>query len=1111
MDSSVKITITQEEHKAILREMANGNDFETLSTVLMRAVRSVGRYELEENGNMQLFQEARIPCVEALRQESREKFEKNHEVFRTPESLSEWLVSSAHDFFESYLEKKVEEKAVEDLLQQLSGYKAQFSSSKNKPSENSENSVDKEKETGEKGVRYLEQLVQFTNNLQKDLMDIVFGQDNAVSLFAQGYFQAEVFAKADKARVSPKATYLFAGPPGVGKTFLAENAAKLLNLPYMRFDMSEYSDKEANLEFCGSDKVYKGSKPGNVTSFVKENPRSILLFDEIEKAHINIIHLFLQILDAGRLRDNCTDEEVSFRDTIIIFTTNAGHQLYENSLTSNLSGYTRQSILDALKKDVDSSTKVPFFPAAICSRFASGNVVMFNHMESHNLISIAKREIEKKARIFEKEYGISIHLDERVFISLLLAEGGNCDARTMRSRAEAFFTGEMLELLRQLCVSPLNPTLSSIDKVEVSLDLSESSREVAELFENSTPIKVLFLSDRVSQMDLKHSDTYEVLVAKSTEDAIGILKKQDIALVVDDFRCNSSEKPFMSMEDVESDGRRLFQYLRESLEDMPVYILETDDCKLSFAEKLTFSRLGARGTISYSCSDSTDFMKSLEKISIQIHQHRNTMRLARANQVVSFETAQSVSEDGTAAMITLFDFKIVRSVEAEDSDKVVSGISKPDKCFADVIGAEDAKSELRYFVEYLKNPRKFVNMGVRQPKGVLLYGPPGTGKTLLAKAVAAESDATFISADGAQFLKQYVGQGAESIKALFRTARKYAPSIIFIDEIDAIGKNRTENRTGGTSNEDILNALLTEMDGFKANASKPVFVLAATNFAVEEGRGQRTLDPALVRRFDRKIFVELPSRAERETYIRRKNDADNALCLTENKIKNIAVRSTGMSLAEIENAIELSFRNAIRMNSVVVTDEIFEDAFESFNSGRVKNWDEKTLKRTARHEAGHALVCWHGGEMPSYLTIVARDNHGGYMQHGDQEGKGVYTRQEILQRIRTALGGRAAEMVYYGEEGYTSGASGDLQTATRLARLLLGSYGMDKDFGLAAIEPAEFTKEMRERVNQILERELAEAIKVIESHREKLDSLTGALLDKNHLTDQDMGKILGEK
>lgn len=196
MDSSVKITITQEEHKAILREMANGNDFETLSTVLMRAVRSVGRYELEENGNMQLFQEARIPCVEALRQESREKFEKNHEVFRTPESLSEWLVSSAHDFFESYLEKKVEEKAVEDLLQQLSGYKAQFSSSKNKPSENSENSVDKEKETGEKGVRYLEQLVQFTNNLQKDLMDIVFGQDNAVSLFAQGIFPGRSVCKS---------------------------------------------------------------------------------------------------------------------------------------------------------------------------------------------------------------------------------------------------------------------------------------------------------------------------------------------------------------------------------------------------------------------------------------------------------------------------------------------------------------------------------------------------------------------------------------------------------------------------------------------------------------------------------------------------------------------------------------------------------------------------------------------------------------------------------------------------------------------------------------------------------------------------------------------------
>lgn len=195
----------------------------------------------------------------------------------------------------------------------------------------------------------------------------------------------------DKSRKRPRATFLFAGPPGVGKTFLAEKAAEVLKIPFMRFDMSEYADKEANLEFCGSDKVYKNAKQGNVTGFVSENPRCILLFDEIEKAHMCVKHLFLQMLDAGRLRDNYTDEEVSFSDAIIILTTNAGKQLYMESESGDFSSVSRKVIVKALQSDINPSTGAPYFPGAICSRFASGNVVMFNHISAHNLRAIAKK------------------------------------------------------------------------------------------------------------------------------------------------------------------------------------------------------------------------------------------------------------------------------------------------------------------------------------------------------------------------------------------------------------------------------------------------------------------------------------------------------------------------------------------------------------------------------------------------------------------------------------------------------------------------------------------------------------------------------------------------
>ena len=197
-----------------------------------------------------------------------------------------------------------------------------------------------EKETG---PRKLAGIVERTRKIQSSLLGHIFGQDHAVNAFVSGYFQAQLMACSRKETGKPQATFLFAGPPGVGKTFLAEKSAEALEMPYMRFDMSEYSDKEANFEFCGSDKVYKNGKAGNVTSFVAENPECVLLFDEIEKAHLNVIHLFLQILDAGRLRDNFTDEEVSFSQAVIIFTTNVGKNLYSDPSIVNLSSLPRKT------------------------------------------------------------------------------------------------------------------------------------------------------------------------------------------------------------------------------------------------------------------------------------------------------------------------------------------------------------------------------------------------------------------------------------------------------------------------------------------------------------------------------------------------------------------------------------------------------------------------------------------------------------------------------------------------------------------------------------------------------------------------------------------------
>lgn len=956
----------------------------------------------------------------------------------------------------------------------------------------------------------LKTLVDRTNAMRDQLLANIFGQDHAVNSFVEGYFQAELLDAADHSRRKPKATYLFAGPPGVGKTFLAEKSAEILELPFLRMDMSEYSDRNASVEFIGSDDVYKGAKSGNVTSFVKQNPKCVILFDEVEKAHISIIHLFLQMLDAGILRDSKTDEEISFRDAILIFTTNAGKQLYESAATPNLSGISRKAVLNALLKDIDPTTGNPFFPAAICSRFATGNVVMFNHMESNHLLSIIRKEFNRQRDIISQAYGIELCVSEPVLTALLLSEGGTVDARTMASRSATFLQRELYELFLLLSSNQVKYSMDQVERIHFDIVTEGCGEEIETLFEPAETTRVLFLSPNRADAFVTDDNSVELVRCTDAKEAEAVLKKEQIAFVVIDWSAEGcAESDYLHIEDVDSQARSLFRYLKLAMPELPVYVLENSECPLRYEERISLIENGVRGILT---AGSDNQVLEISDIAIALHRTAKVMKLASASQIVAFETAQSMSEDGKEAFISLFDFSIRRSVDAEDAGQILSDVSRPTQRFADVIGAEDAKTELQYFVDYLKNPTKLAQMGMRQPRGVLLYGPPGTGKTLLAKAMAGESDVTFINADGSQFLKRYVGEGAEAVKNLFAKARKYAPTILFIDEIDAVATNRD---SGGNHDNtaDILNALLTEMDGFRNYKGKPVFVLAATNAALEPGKSKRTIDAALVRRFDRKIYVERPGKQERILYLQRVNEADNPLQLSSELIDNIAVRSTGMSLAELENIIELSYRNAVRAGTTTVTDAIFEEAFESFQNGKEKAWSIETRERVARHEAGHALLCWHSGEMPSYLTIVARGDHGGYMQHGDSEDKGLYTARELRGLIRVSLGGRAAELVYYGDEGYSSGASNDLEQATHYARRMLCYYGMDPSFGLAVMSPEQLTgpqgAQLYDKINSLLSEELINSQQIIKQEKDRFERLVSALLERDYLAGADLNEILG--
>ncbi len=1000
-----------------------------------------------------------------------------------------------------------------DIGSLLSAYKAgSESGEKGSSSLHSERDGEKTKVKERKidnPLEYINELTAKVRNMRKTLSANVFGQDNAINIFTSGYFQAELRAITDKASRKPRATFLFAGPPGVGKTFLAEKAAELLGLPFKRFDMSEYAEHDAIMELCGTNESYKGAKKGELTGFVDKHPECVLLFDEVEKAHINAIHLFLQMLDAGRLRDTFTTVEVDFSNTYIIFTTNAGRKLYDDSVTTNLSHISRKTILRSLERDVDPKTGNSAFPAAICSRFATGNVIMFNHIEANSLLKIAKKEITRSAEAYAKETGVEFEISDDIFSCVLFSEGGRADARTVKSRASSFFSRELYELFRLLSGNGSH-NITDIEKIKFYIALPEDEK-VVNLFVNNTKGTVLFLAEPSMCRKIESAVTekeYKAIFASTAEEAIKIISEDDIEIVFCDlhFKRLSDDFKSLNIEDIYSEGRTFFRYVCEKC-DTPLYIISDDEHLYTDEEVFSLTREGARSVI-----DAADdnIKEIVSDIMVQIHQQGSMTDLARANKCVTYETSQCISDDGKIAEIGLFDIALKITVDAEDTENIMSSLSKPNVRFEDVIGANDAKEELQYFVNYLKNPKKFASKGLGVPKGVLFYGPPGTGKTLLAKAVAGESDVTFIIVEGNQFLKKYVGEGEEKVHNIFATARKYAPAIIFVDEIDAIAKERN----GENKSDSILTAFLAEMDGFKSDPKKPVFVLAATNFDVEPGHG-KSLDPALVRRFDRHIYIDMPDKEARIKFMKMRLSASALFNISESEIENIAVRSTGMSLAQLEGVFELSKRTAVRADKAVVDYATFEQAFEEFNYGEEKKWDESELKKTAYHEAGHAFLCWRSGETPSYLTIVARGNHGGYMQHGDTEKTGSYTKKRLLDRIRTALGGRAAELVFFGEDdGLTTGPSGDLKTATAIATGMVCDYGMDDSVGPAVITDEQRNGNanllVRNAVNKILVAELENARRIISENKTAIEKTVEILMEKNHLAADEIDAIFRE-
>ena len=438
--------------------------------------------------------------------------------------------------------------------------------------------------------------------------------------------------------------------------------------------------------------------------------------------------------------------------------------------------------------------------------------------------------------------------------------------------------------------------------------------------------------------------------------------------------------------------------------------------------------------------------------------------------------------------------------------------------FADVAGEDEAKENLMEIVQYLHDPKKYTDIGASMPKGILLVGPPGTGKTMLAKAVAGESDVPFFSISGSEFVEMFVGMGASKVRDLFKQAKEKAPCIVFIDEINAIGKKRDGQFSGNDEREQTLNQLLTEMDGFEGNTG--VIILAATN-------RPDSLDPALLRpgRFDRRVPVELPDLKGREEILKvhaRKVRVD--MSIDYNIIARMASGASGAELANIVNEAAL---RAVRDGRNLVTQSDLEESIEVVIAGYQKKnaiLTDKERKIVSYHEIGHALVSAlqsHSAPVQK-ITIIPRTSGAlGYTMQVDEGNHYLMTREELFDQIATLTGGRAAEEVAFGS--ITTGASNDIEKATKIARAMLTQYGMSEEFDMVALETvnnqylggdtslacsADLHGDIDRKVIALVKQQHQKAIDLLTSHREKLDELANYLYEKETITGEEFMEIL---
>lgn len=907
-------------------------------------------------------------------------------------------------------------------------------------------------------------LVGRANALRERLATEVLGQDQAISMLSDAYFRACLAPPLS----GPRGIFTFMGPPGVGKTLLAQEFAKALTaiegrtIPLLRLDMSTYSAHQNHEELIGFPKGYANARAGVLTGFVKDHPECVILLDEIEKAHENTIHSLLAILDKGAVKDQFHDEIVQFNSCWIVATTNLGNAILSQPNRAGVLGAsaTASEFAFDVLKNASSGTKgnaldeteQPLLSPEFVSRLAQGGAVVFGELDASELLRLVERSMAARignARLGDAAPGVKVEINPDARFLFLQSLLPDLDARKAHSRAGKWAI-DLIKDSWEACGSELNGLAS--DTYRIQIDLDDESRAALTDQQSENGLKVLVIDEDPA-----------VTAMASTVDSIGPIAVRQVRTHADAIGALRTFNPDVALLDLSLDvscgtapdtALALLCELRTTHPGLPIHLFADRDCAGMDLNRLIeqiLSRGGARGLIPIrrDAVDSVAIQDTAARIKEALTQALNDKiirDLMRSRLATRFDIDWRARKDAGEVLGQIRRVRRTQVISVADQASAISFAGIPSETFRNVIGLGRAKRRLGQVLKWMKDPAALARFGVMPPRGFLLAGMPGTGKTLLARALAGEAGLPFLALSAGELQSKWVGEGAARVREMFDKARRYAPAIIFIDEIDSIARNRSDQESG--AHREILNQILASMDGFN-QADSPVFVLAATNHP-------DSLDTALRRpgRFDETIPIDLPNaRARREFFtIRLKKLGMDGVDLSA-----LVSGTSGMTPAQMDRIVREAAYSAAAAGCDKVTMDDLQAARRLVRFGardEELSVDAHELNGTAIHECGHALahLILRPGHRIDYLTILPTEGGVlGFLAPEVVENRNVATRAEIEADVMVALAGREAESVILGQDKVSNGASSDLMRATAHLVRAIGDWGMDNDWGLLSL------------------------------------------------------------